>query len=349
MIDFFDAFQQVQSSPRTPGEILAWVQFNTGSWAGAIQSGLAVWARRGLAVVIALMVAVYGYQIMFGWTQGTIETIFQRLALIIIVIVLTMASVFWWPSLYGFFTAVPQDIANIVILATGVSGDAPTLIDQVLEKGFETGSDFMAQAGFTAPTGFIVGILVWIFTLLFVGLMFSLIGMSYFMVALLLGLAPMLVIALAFQTTRAMFERWLSLLFNFALIPVITFAVGTLVMVGAANALSSIGTGSATLEMIIPYLVWCILGFGVLLQVPSVCAALGGGIAMSGAQALAGLAASGVASAMTTSGRLGAKVLGYGTGITQRLDTRKAAYQERVRRAAVKRVNAEEKKKDPNP
>lgn len=352
VIDFADFLQAQAPGPSTPGEVLDWVQFRAGTWAATIQQAMVGWAVRALAVVIALMLVWYGYQIMFGWARGTIDDVAGKFAAIILIIVFTVSSIIWWPALYTFFTEVPKELAVLTLAATGAGSDAAAILDRVFEKGINAGITIIAQSGYLNPTGTIVGVIVLAATFFFAGLMFALIGMSYIMLALLLGLAPVMVIALAFKTTRTMFEKWLGMLINYALIPVLTYTIGTLIMVGADGAMLGVGGDEITLRMMIPYLIWCVLGFGVLAQVPSVAASLGGGVAMTGAGAIAGLGAQAVSAVARTGARgAGAVARGVGkggwevTGMRQRVDTWRASRGERTRRAAVERVNAEEKAK----
>lgn len=308
-----------QSGPSTPGQILDWIEFRVGAWAGTIQQAMVAWAIQALAVVIALAFVWYGYRVLFAvGGAGTLSDIAAKFGRIVVVIVFTMASIVWWPALYTFFTRVPKELSELVLAATGAGTGAVALLDSVFERGIATGFQVIQNAGYLSAAGWIVGILIIIGTFLFVGLMFAQIGMASIIIALLLGLAPLMVLALPFEMTKSIFEKWLGLLINYALLPILVYTIGTLLAVGAQDALILNGQ-EPSLEAVIPYLTWCALGFGVLIQAPSVSASLGGGLVMSGAAALA---ASGVVLTKRVVGGAVSGGAGAGASVAKRLKER---------------------------
>lgn len=112
--------------------------------------------------------------------------------------------------------------------------------------------------------------------------------LSKIALAVLLGIAPLFIIAVLFGGTGKLFESWLQSLFNYMFLPVLVFAA-ILVPLYIADAIltKQVTFDEITDADIFKLLFFSILGFVVLLQTPTIASALAGGIALSTLNAVA--------------------------------------------------------------
>jgi len=141
----------------------------------------------------------------------------------------------------------------------------------------------IAESGWTNPIPAILALMILIATLLMVGMGAFLIVVAKMAIALLVGLSPIFLISLLFKTTRGLFERWLGLLFNYSLIPILALALmsfGTQWMVRQLEVLVAMGSVPSVADAAI-YTLAAMISFLLMLQIPQMAATIGGGLALS--------------------------------------------------------------------
>lgn len=114
-----------------------------------------------------------------------------------------------------------------------------------------------------------------------------LILLAKLMTTVLLGIGPLFIICLLFKVTQRFFESWIAMVSNFGLLLVLASSVGTLMTSLAQTYIDKLAPNEAAAAdaanlgdaaMLCLVFALCIL---VVRQVPSVAAALGGGIALA--------------------------------------------------------------------
>jgi type IV secretion system protein VirB6 len=111
-----------------------------------------------------------------------------------------------------------------------------------------------------------------------------LLAMAKMALALLLGVGPLFVLLLMFEGTKKFFEAWIGQAVNYVLLVVLTAGAIKLVMtIIEAYLMSSSGKVALdpTIDKAVPCIVLCIIAFLVMVQVPTIASALGGGSAIS--------------------------------------------------------------------
>ncbi|WP_447074617.1 type IV secretion system protein, partial [Vibrio alginolyticus] len=111
-----------------------------------------------------------------------------------------------------------------------------------------------------------------------------LILLSKIMTTVLLAIGPLFIVMLLFNATQRFFEAWLGMVVNQGLILILGAAIGKLMVSLAGIAMDSMSSEPAALSTLADASILCLL-YGlcimVVKQVPSVAAALGGGVALA--------------------------------------------------------------------
>lgn len=114
--------------------------------------------------------------------------------------------------------------------------------------------------------------------------------MSRMLIALLIGMAPVMIFLTLFEVTKDYFSRWLSALISFAIYPIIIAGVFSTI-IGVANALiDRLGdpTSASNIGALLPFFMMVIMGKGFILATPFIARSISGNIVMPAMMAGAG-------------------------------------------------------------
>lgn len=284
----------VQTVPSTPGGYVALITQTLEGWAGAVVAGLAGWLAAALPIIVTLAFVVYGIALWFGFAEARLGEFAGKILGVIFVIALTLGTALYFPLLFEFFVEGPDEVVRVVLASVSVSEQPAELLDLVWVEAFEAVTQIMSQGGWTNYTPYILALLVMVATFAFVLGVFGVVVIAKIGGSLMIAIAPLMILALPFKTSHAMFERWLGSLFTFAITPILANMVAALLMFMLRDAIFSDPNASFIwdLNRILPYLIISTLGFVVLLQVPNMAATIGGGIGLAGTGAVLALAGS---------------------------------------------------------
>jgi type IV secretion system protein VirB6 len=102
--------------------------------------------------------------------------------------------------------------------------------------------------------------------------------------AILLGVGPIFVLLLIFEGTKRFFEAWLGQALNYVFLVILTAGAIKLIMtiiVQYLNVAAGGAVAAPTIEQAVPAIVLCLIAALVMMQLPSIASALGGGVAIS--------------------------------------------------------------------
>lgn len=105
---------------------------------------------------------------------------------------------------------------------------------------------------------------------------------SRLMIALLLGLAPIMIFLTLFEVTKDYFARWASAMISFALFPVIIAGVFATIIGVSKSLIAKVGdpNDAASIGAILPFIMMIFMGKGFLLAVPILTRSISGNIVM---------------------------------------------------------------------
>jgi type IV secretion system protein VirB6 len=187
----------------------------------------------------------------------------------------------------------PEALAAVVAggFADGTSN--VNFLDVLFGKIYEFGAGYVEKANATGGLVPDFGLLAAGWSVWIVGVVATLYGaflllLSKTFLALLLAVGPVFVIGLLFDGTKRFFEAWLGQALNFVFMVMLTAGVIKMLFVIISSYLDLVfsgygGAGGADpgFEGIFPLLALCGVSVLVLMQVPAVASALGGGVAVS--------------------------------------------------------------------
>ena len=236
--------------------------------------------------MMIVFVAMWGYLMMFGRVQEPLQDGVFRIIRIGGIMTLGLTVGTYMSVVVSFLQQGPEHISAVVSGAGGTSADTlDALFSQVFavsKAAWEKGGVLDGNFGL-----YLIALIVLVIgsgLTLFVAF---LILLAKLMTTVLLGIGPLFIICLLFKVTQRFFESWIAMVSNFGLLLVLASSVGTLMTSLAQTYIDKLAPNEAAAAdaanlgdaaMLCLVFALCIL---VVRQVPSVAAALGGGIALA--------------------------------------------------------------------
>jgi type IV secretion system protein VirB6 len=236
--------------------------------------------------MMIVFVAMWGYLMMFGRVQEPLQDGVFRIIRIGSIMALGLTVGTYMDVVVTFLQQGPEHISAVVSGAGGTSADTlDALFSQVFavsKAAWEKGGVLDGNFGL-----YLIALIVLVIgsgLTLFVAF---LILLAKLMTTVLLGIGPLFIICLLFKVTQRFFESWIAMVSNFGLLLVLASSVGTLMTSLAQTYIEKLAPNEAAAAdaanlgdaaMLCLVFALCIL---VVRQVPSVAAALGGGIALA--------------------------------------------------------------------
>ncbi|MCO5344833.1 type IV secretion system protein [Aeromonas veronii] len=236
--------------------------------------------------MMIVFVAMWGYLMMFGRVQEPLQDGVFRIIRIGGIMALGLTVGTYMGVVVTFLQQGPEHISAVVSGAGGTSADTlDALFSQVFavsKAAWDKGGVLDGNFGL-----YLIALIVLVIgsgLTLFVAF---LILLAKLMTTVLLGIGPLFIICLLFKVTQRFFESWIAMVSNFGLLLVLASAVGTLMTSLAQTYINKLAPNQAAAAnaanlgdaaMLCLVFALCIL---VVRQVPSVAAALGGGIALA--------------------------------------------------------------------
>lgn len=248
----------------------------------------------------------------FGAIASTVGTVMiVTMTLLIILVFINMAfqvrsmdgrTAFWlavklalvglfatnWAQFNSFSTAILNGIDSIAgSLVASVGGGTPgpsgtfaEEFDRVIEKFAEYMNGIGEEMNWVA--GGFMSVVGTVLLSLLGGLAAFFLIAARLMIALLIGLAPIMIFLTLFEVTKDYFARWLSALISFAIYPIIIAGVFATI-IGVSNSLiARLATADAigTIGAVVPFFMMVFMAKGFILATPFLVRAISGNIVM---------------------------------------------------------------------
>ena len=257
------------------------------NWLFSVTITLLGWLGSGpLRAIVTLTILVYGFALIRGHTQTPLLEGMGKFLVLTLVLGLAAYPGALIGYIYPFFFEAPFKLAALLPAAPGstISTDPHSVysaLDTILSDGFTAATEIAGGPGWFAPTFF--GLAVILITCFFVIYAAFLLILAKLALALLLGFTPLFLVLMLFQTTRGLFERWLGMLFNYSLIPLLTLAICGFSVSWVNHQLNTLVTKGVTAGAadVAAYVLAGSIAFLLLLQVTTIAASIGGGLGLS--------------------------------------------------------------------
>lgn len=221
--------------------------------------------------------------------------------------------------IYRIVTDVPESIGAAILdlTASGTEDGVYESLDGMVARITAYGDAIGDGAGWVF--GAVLGAIFFVLSALFAAITAGIIAFAKIVFALMIVIAPLMILCSLFRPTHSLFEAWVRSTIGYALMPVAAAgAAGIIVAIAEAIGDASASPDAvATVSLILPFLVILILSAGIMASVPYIASNLTGvmGIA-SNAVGLTGLARHGIANTAS-----------FGTGAATRLTTGQTPYE----------------------
>lgn len=221
--------------------------------------------------------------------------------------------------IYRIVTEVPNSIGAAILNLTGSGDEAGVYasLDNMVARITAYGDTIGDRAGWVF--GAVLGAIFFVLSAVFAAVTAGIIAFARIVFALMIVIAPFMIVTSLFKPTQSLFEAWTRATIGYALMPVAAAgAAGIIVAIAEAIGDASAEPGDVeTVSLILPFLVILILSAGIMASVPYIASNLTGvvGIA-SNAVGLTGLARQGFVNTRQ-----------YGTGAASRLVTGKSPHE----------------------
>jgi type IV secretion system protein VirB6 len=180
------------------------------------------------------------------------------------------------------------------LAAAIVSGPASSpniqFLDSLMSQMYDLGSALWARAnlnpGLVPDLALLAAaVAVWIMGIAATGYGAFLLVLSKIALAILLGVGPIFVSSLIFESTKKFFDAWIGQCLNYVFLVVLSAGAIKLIMSVLAHYLTDVtAVGAMTIASVnqaIPAMAIALVAILVLMQLPSIASALGGGVAIS--------------------------------------------------------------------
>jgi type IV secretion system protein VirB6 len=269
-------------------EFFSLIDAQATTWMISLTITLLGWLGSGpLRALVTLAVLLYGFAIIRGLLQTPMLEGISKFLVLTMVLGLAAYPGLLIGNVYPFFFEAPFHLASLLPGAPGsaTSNDPTTVytaLDNILSNGFQTATDIAADgSGWFTPYAFAATIIL--LTILFVAYAAFLLVLSKIALALLLGFTPLFLVLMLFSATRGLFERWLGMLFNYSLIPLLTLAVCGFSISWVKRQLDKLMLAGAdpTASDVAAFALAGAIAFLLLLQITTIAASIGGGFGLS--------------------------------------------------------------------
>ncbi|RYE12649.1 MAG: type IV secretion system protein, partial [Rickettsiales bacterium] len=244
-----------------------------------------------VTVGLTLSFITYGFLIMRGVVEMPITDFIGKIIKISIITSMAANCGFYQTQIADAINRTPDELINALVSNSTKKEGAATSIDNAADKGFSLASKAFEHSGFFVENGIVycmIGIVILMTTSVFIALGGAILILTKLILTILLGIGPIFILALLWQSTSKFFEMWVAQIVNYIILGVlITMTFGLMLTIystymgdmkfdGVQNVASALG-GAVILSIAM---------IVVLLQIPNIAAALSGGMNLSYLQEL---------------------------------------------------------------
>lgn len=236
---------------------------------------------------IGLYFAIQGYRHMKGVTDQPVMEFVDSVVKIGCITTLALNVGEYNPIIVDTFQNSPIILANAMsergVEITSLSASMGDTLDKMGANVVDVGMSFWSDAGPTAPGFYLLGLICWIvgFAVLTYTTFLMLLGKIG--IAIVLGLGPLFISSLLWESTKGYFSNFLNLLINFGLVIVLAFANTSLITTMFAQTAADLAAEGAEAKVvsIIALAVTGALSIMLLRQVKETASSLAGGVSLS--------------------------------------------------------------------
>ena len=225
-----------------------------------------------------IFLAIIGVMMILGMSKMTARETVQVTLRIMLVMLFGQT----WNNFNAIYSAASDGLGNLALSYFDIAGATPgtnltAAMEDMAGKLQANVDGVMTSVG--SITRGVLGAFLYIILALLMVAYVLIVGFAKIMTAVLLGLAPLAIMATIFDKTKNLFEAWLSALIGYMLYPVGTAGIiGTLIVV--IDHTFNDNAGNTGLADVLPFLVVVIVGIAALASIPTFVASITGNFSL---------------------------------------------------------------------
>ena len=231
-------------------------------------------------ILVTLYIVLWGLAMWRGLIQEPMADAVARMLRIVLIGAIALGAGVYGPIIATAIYNTPAELAAVV---AGGPVTPVSVMDDAIAKGDAIARGYMALVSVTEIGSSMAAIasafVAWAFTALIVLYGTALVLLSKVALAILLGLGPLFIALLLFDTTKRFFESWLGQALNYLFVYVLVSTAMTVLFALWQPGLNyALANHTAGFSSLLPMLIGGGAAFVVLMQVPSIASGLAGGV-----------------------------------------------------------------------
>ena len=259
-------------------------------------------AAQPFKIMVTIYIILWGLAFWRGLINEPLSDGVGRVFRIVLIGTIALTAGVYSGHIASFLYNTPGQLATVV---SGGPTTPDTVMDDALNKGNDIAGAFMSLVTLSAIGASIAAILsamiVWIFTALVVLYGAALIVLSKVILAMVIGIGPLFIALLLFDSTKRFFESWLGQALNYMFIfMLVATAINIMFALWQPQLQYALDNNAAGFSALIPMIIVGGAAFIILMQIPALASGLAGGVQLGtlGAVGWVGNKMSGAAGAL---------------------------------------------------
>ncbi|WP_040892634.1 TrbL/VirB6 family protein [Verminephrobacter aporrectodeae] len=237
--------------------------------------------------LVTIYVMLWGWSMMRGVIQEPITDGIGRIIRLAVITGVALQIGYYNGFLSDMLWNSPDSLASYVGGGSGTSNAA--YLDTLMSKMYDFGDAFNKKAQAQTTYGIpnisllLIAYAIWVAGVAATAYGAFLLAMAKMGLAVVLGVGPLFILMTIFEPTKRFFDAWLGQALNYVFLVMLSAATIKLIMDILMHYLTDANgvVANPNLDQALPAIVFSIIGTLVLVQMPAVASALGGGVAMS--------------------------------------------------------------------
>jgi type IV secretion system protein VirB6 len=239
-----------------------------------------------LRVLFLIAVIFYGVQLLLGTSRISVAEVIGRLTRVLVIFIIVTSWANFNSIIYRWITSVPENAGRAILAASATGVTEPSNgLSQIWRTANVAAAAFSEQAGYFSVLPALVGLIIMVFAGLFVAVALGILVLAKVVLWVLLGTAPIFISCFFFNSTRSYAMGWINQSLLYAIIPLFVYVIAAFLIAAMEPELTKIDQISGNRELKLSdfaaFIMLCLAGSFVLLQVQSLAQGIAGGLATS--------------------------------------------------------------------
>lgn len=237
--------------------------------------------------LLTIYVMLWGWSMMRGAISEPITDGVSRIVRLAIIVAVATQMGYYGGFISDWLWNAPDALASYVGGGSGTSN--ASYLDSLMSKMYDFGDAYYQKSlanknviGIPDIGLLVMAWIIWVVGIISTGYGAFLLALSKMALAIALGVGPIFVLLLIFEPTKRFFDAWMGQVLNYVFLVMLSAGAIKLIMKVLETYLNAAGSvvSDPALNQALPAIAFAVIGALVLVQMPSMASALGGGVAV---------------------------------------------------------------------